>query len=249
MKYENVSVTDFCWFFCDKIKNVKDGFDFMFEDNSKITELEMFDFIKIKTKNFEQHTFKYFMIELKSFAVKMLYEIEERGSKPAMSFELFEQISKYPKQDLELNGVYFECLDYDKNASLRIILKENFYPGKVIKNLQKLFQFSDIAESEYKRVTESNSIETENMSEAKTKLNRRQKIALLESVGVMKFLESNVFAGNQTQTAKFLSLIIDYDQQNIRNDIIKVPEFLLNQTKITDVINPILNELGLKSKE
>ena len=66
---------------------------------------------------------------------------------------------------------------------------------------------------------------------------------------ILKYLESNVFAGVQTKMADFLSLIIDSDQQNIRKDINSAPELLLKDPKITKVINLILTDLGLTSKE
>jgi hypothetical protein len=174
---------------------------------------------------------------------KILIELNERMI-TTLNHEDYEskQLTKIIKDN------YF-FLDIDKIFD--VLERGKVIPSAIVNQEFKYGQIHDlhsIIKKELKRITESTT-DTESLNGNKTKLNRRQKIALLESVGVMKFLESNVFAGNQTQMANFLSIIINFDQQNIRKDISNAPELLLNDTKITNVIEPILYELGLKSKE
>lgn len=216
-----------------------------------LSKVELFNYIRITTNNFELRSLKLFIEDLDFLSRTLRINVtkSEKGG-PLLpvysSFDLDELLADYLLK-IEINGDDNPDLlelynSNDLKSKLDFIDKEfNCYPDDIQLNLYY------IAHTEYKRITEST--DHESLNSNKIKLNRRQKIALLESVGVLKFLEINVFSGNQTQMAKFLCLIIDYDQQNIRKDITKDTETLLYDTKIVDIINPILYDLGLKNKE
>jgi len=251
MKYHNISVADLCNFLIDNGRPIE-----IIGKYNEFTKHEMYEFLKEKTDNFDFENFKYLISDIRNYANFIPFCVYEKNPEP----NKINEDTGYPEdifwtENIEftysLNNYFplmFE-LEFPENLSLkkRIIVLKNKIPEANFHSTYKLIEFSDIAESEYKRVTESTP-EPEILNELKIKLNRRQKIALLESTGVMKYLESNVFSGNQSQMAKYLSLIIDNSIQNIRKEINKAPEFLLNDPEINKVINPILVDLGLKDK-
>lgn len=219
--------------------------------NISLARIDIYNYIKKYTGNFDENLLIIFNQDLDELAmnIKMFYN------------EDFEHlIGSYTETNMdELLGSYLYSLEIKGEDITEINLlykstnlhaKLEFLEAKynLIVNDNQLNLYS-IAKTELKKVSESKLFEDERLNDVKATLNRRQKIALLESVGVMKYLENNVFAGIQTKMANFLSLIIDFDQQNIRADINKAPELLLKDPKITKVINPILTDLGLRSKE
>lgn len=188
------------------------------------SEVELYEYLNYKTKEFDKQAYCYFKNDIRSYANHI----------KVFSFEDFDKIFSMPEIDIEIPL-------HENIIKLKKLYPLGYYPNSSI-----LIKFSIMAESF--EINDSFQNESESLNEAKTILTRRQKIALLEKVGVMKFLE-NVFAGNQTQMSKFLSLIIDNDQQNIRKDINKDTESLLSDPKISNIINPILQDLGLIVKE
>lgn len=240
MKYDNIGVTNFCNFLTGA-----GGIDCLGYDLSTVSKVDLYRYVEAKTDNFNPIIFKIFIEELRDCAndLKFLMPNTHEG---VMTHDLFYTIDSlgpfFPEIEPPLTFATIKTLRERVDEIIKLLPAVQFK-----KKVKKLLLLSDIAEKEYQRTIEIT--DPDNLKVNKSKLNRRQKIALLESVGVMKYLESTVFSGNQTQMANFLSIIIDFDQQNIRRDINNAPELLLNDTKITKVINPILLDLGLKSKE
>jgi hypothetical protein len=260
MNYKDISVSELCFYLIDR------GDPLKFHGWIPYTEfrkLEMIEFIKVKTDNFDLDKFKYFMLDLRGFDMPFINEKNEVSSQmESMGWDNTEE---------DPNTSLLERID----MTAETLLHEVWHHKCIIKPLnltKQLIQFSNIAETEYKRVTESMGFvlccrnteycenaeykrittatpnESEYLTNRQTNLNRRQKIALLECLGVMKYLDQK-FSSNQTQTAKFLSMIIECSEQNIRTDINKDTTQLLIDPRIRTVIDPILTDLGLKSKE
>jgi len=154
--------------------------------------------------------------------------------------EMINAVKKYP-DELRL---YTQFRGKERLKKI-ILLEKDSYIKKIL-NLY-LIEICIMIDPDFQGTTELQEI-SDNLEVNKSKLTRRQKIALLESVGVMKYLE-DVFSGNQTATASFLNRVINEDLQNIRKDINKAPESLLKDPKIIKVIDPILMGLGLKNKD
>jgi len=247
MKYERVvrlerfGIIDFCNFLTGA--NELNTFNFYWPEISKV---DLYNYVKIKTENFQPALLKFFIEELRESVndLEFLMPNSPRELQYGRIYYTIERPSPFfPEIELKMSFAV------DKTLRERVEFLSNAIPNLVFRlGVKKLFQLSDIAEQEYQRVSELGEIE-ENLNVNKTKLNRRQKVALLESTGVLKYLETNVFAGNQTKIAEYLSLLLELNQQNIRKEISGATELLLSDPKITKVINPILSDLGLMCKE
>ena len=214
-------------------------------DFSSVSKVDLYKYVEAKTDNFNPIISKIFIEELRDCAYDLKF------------------LMPYTPDGYDYNGLlytidslgpFFPEIDppliFSNNKTLKdrvVEIIEVVPAAKFKRNLRKLFLLSEIAETEYQRTTTEITYPV-NLQVNKSKLTRRQKIALLESVGVMKYLDG-VFSGNQTATASFLNRVINEDLQNIREDINKAPESLLKDPKIIKVIDPILMGLGLKNKD
>jgi hypothetical protein len=240
MKYDNLGIVDFC--------NLLTGTDVwmvLSYDWTNISKVDLYNYVKNKTENFQPVLLKIFVEELRESASEIYFLMPNtpEGKMRDGSYFTIEKAAPLFRKFIPL-----QSFPADKSLRERIEDMLSAMPTLIFKKgVKKLFQLSDIAEMEYQRVSEPAEIEEFNVN--KTKLNRRQKVALLESTGVLKYLETNVFAGNQTKIAEYLSLLLELNQQNIRKEISGATELLLSDPKITKVINPILSDLGLMCKE
>jgi len=252
MMYQNIGVTNFCNFLTGV-----GGMEYMNYDFSSVSKVDLYKYVEAKTDNFNPIISKIFIEELRDCAYDLKF------------------LMPYTPDGYDYNGLlytidslgpFFPEIDppliFSNNKTLKdrvVEIIEVVPAAKFKRNLRKLFLLSEIAETEYQRtiagIAENGYQRTTteitypvNLQVNKSKLTRRQKIALLESVGVMKYLDG-VFSGNQTATASFLNRVINEDLQNIREDINKAPESLLKDPKIIKVIDPILMGLGLKNKD
>lgn len=240
MKYDNLGIVDFCNFLTGTEINLGHTYDW-----SAVSKIELYNYVKSKTENFQPVLLKIFVEELRDSTNEINFLITNAPK------EFTSEIGYFTFDKIAPDFIDYESSIFrNANESLRERVEDllNIVPYLGFKKgVKKLFQLSDIAEMEYQRLSEPVEIEDSNINE--TKLSRRQKVALLESTGVLKYLETNVFAGNQTRIAKYLSLLLDLNQQNIRKEISGATETLLSDPKITKVINPILSDLGLMCKE
>lgn len=240
MKYDNLGIVDFCNLLTGTEINLGHTYDW-----SAISKIELYNYVKSKTENFQPILLKIFVEELRDSVNEINFLILNAHKVLISKIEYF-TLDKFVPDLIDDESLFSRNANESLRERVEYLL--NVVPSLGFKKgVKKLFQLSDIAEMEYQRLSEPVEIEDSNINE--TKLSRRQKVALLESTGVLRYLETNVFAGNQTRTAKYLSLLLDLNQQNIRKEISGATETLLNDPKITKVINPILSDLGLMCKE
>lgn len=216
-------------------------------NTGEVKKIDMLNYLKIISDNFDPYNFDYIIQSMNSIVNSLRFDVEGQPYSIGSYYFLknLEIKNNNDKTHYIINNKFNNEWEWEKKV---VYITRAEPKSNIISKNRGVFDFFKLIEKEFENQVQKFT-ETENLNKFKTKLSRRQKIALLESVGVMKFLEKNVFAGNQTQLANFLSMIIDYDQQNIRKDINSDTGILLNDSKIANYINPILTDLGLKSKE
>jgi len=147
MKYENISVSELCFYLIGKGDILKFS---VLDDWMDFSESDMYAFIEEKTSNFDIYKFKYFMQGLRKFAVpfNITYENGEIEEHPELMF-VYNLVIKNKNESLNerINAVQIKYSSVYKGGSVHPICTT------------LLEDFSEMAEAEYKRITESTSAE------------------------------------------------------------------------------------------
>lgn len=143
MKYENISVSELCFYLIGKGDILKFS---VLDDWMDFSESDMYAFIEEKTSNFDIYKFKYFMQGLRKFAVpfNITYENGEIEEHPELMF-VYNLVIKNKNESLNerINAVQIKYSSVYKGCSVHPICTT------------LLEDFSEMAEAEYKRVMES----------------------------------------------------------------------------------------------
>jgi len=147
MKYENISVSELCFYLIGKGDILKFS---VLDDWMDFSESDMYAFIEEKTSNFDIYKFKYFMQGLRKFAVQfnITYENGEIVEHPELMF-VYNLVIKNKNESLNerINAAQIKYSSVYKGCSVHPICTT------------LLEDFSEMAEAEYKRITESTSAE------------------------------------------------------------------------------------------
>jgi len=223
MNYKDVSVIDLCWFLIGRGEPLK---FFGWNDWKEFSKSEMYDFIKEKTDNFDIVKFKYFMQDLREFDMPFLITREDGKKEESTSVMSFYNLAKHEHEN--------------ESITERIIGAQLEWEGSETLHLTNLLvDFSEIAETEYKRVKWENSTLNKSLeqwqaksfnnfpvitpapadpilSELKRPNNTHgQQFALLEITGIIDFLKSK-YNLPDTKMSELIANIMNKDIQNTR---------------------------------
>lgn len=160
-KYKDISVNDFCDHLCG-------GGDSLKFWGISINKTEMFEFIQEKTDNFNRVKLQYFILDIRDYIWSLPIGFYLKNKKLRLPFQFNYSfgnnltISFKTYCEIEgLNVVFqeYETLIQRLDTILRLDFKLSGLPDHSIsylpKNFDRLIQFAEIAEKEYKRVCET----------------------------------------------------------------------------------------------
>ena len=163
MNFSNYPVKQFC----DEVYAIK-GNPF---STSEISSLDMYQYIREKTNNFDFDSLSYFISDIRSYYVRIKFKVKNSDPKPEIEID---QDTGYPTSESQelINNyeTFLECplnlfatelffdlhLDYTDDQTLREkvdIFKKALPEASFIHDISNLLKFSDIAEKEYERVS------------------------------------------------------------------------------------------------
>ena len=163
MNFSDYSVKQFC----DEVYAIK-GNPF---STSEISSLDMYQYIREKTNNFDFDSLSYFISDIRSYYDRIKFKVKNSDPKPEIeidqdtgyptseSQELIDNYETFLNRHLSLFLIHLEFnldLDYTENQTLREkvdIFKKALPEASFIHDISNLLKFSDIAEKEYERVS------------------------------------------------------------------------------------------------
>jgi len=262
MKYDSLSIYDFC----NILQNADGNYSkYGIDDNTVITSSEMYDYIKNNTDNFNASTFLYKISDIRKFAYIIRFSDLNFSNEPysqtiehlnEIHFNLYDHNEGWIDYSLEIlneHNSYFEnftTLIFEEQQSLRERIEIIYSEMPNLKfriGIYRLLQFSDVAEREYKRITELAG-ESDPIFKGKRPNNtHNQQFALLEELGIIKFLKNEFSNLPDTKLSELIANIINRDIQNSRTMLsftnTKYSES--KQPKNKDVIDSILIKTGI----
>ncbi len=256
--FKDYNITDFCYFLIglgDEELNYE-----------SISKLEMYDFLQGITNNFELIRFNYCIEDLReSASVIEFYENIENPEPMVINMDTgYPDDNDYQaiitKRYTISNLIDKPIFNKKENLQERIkriengIEKENHtFLLSTSAPLIKLFEFSDIAENEYKRVCETATPEPEpTLIGIKRPANtHNQQFALLESLGVIDYLKKEYPTLPGIKMSELIANIINKDVQNTRTmlSMSGTKNQESNLPKNQKVINDILIKSGIIQKD
>lgn len=163
MKYSEYPVKQFC----DEVYAAdKNPFSF-----SEISSLDMYQYIREKTNNFDFDSLSYLISDIRNYYENIIFRFRNPKPKPEIkidqytgyptseSQELIDNYETFLNRHLSLFLIHLEFnldLDYTENQTLREkvdIFKKALPEASFIHDISNLLKFSDIAEKEYARVS------------------------------------------------------------------------------------------------
>lgn len=249
MKYEHTSVNDLCDYLIGNCSII--GYS---KNYGNFTKFEMFDFIKEKTSNFDNSLFKYLIQDIREYIWKIPINIFEHcypyksdykkelahSCEPLERYLFLKNINFNIAKNLTLKQSIDKLIDIDLVADVH-------YPL-----LHKLIEFSDIAELEYKRVTELIPEETEPILKGIKRPNNTHNVqfALLERLGIIEYLK-NEYNLPDTKMSELIANILNKDIQNTRTmlSFTGTKNQESNLPKNQDIVNDVLIKTGAIQKD
>lgn len=138
---------------------------------SEISALEMYQYIKEKTNNFDFDSLSYLISDIRNYYENIIFSFRNPEPKPEIkidqdtgyptleSQELIDNYETFLKRPLSLFLIHLEFnldFDYTDDQTLREkvdIFKKALPEASFIHDISNLLKFSDIAEKEYERVS------------------------------------------------------------------------------------------------
>lgn len=253
-KFAQETVNNFCDMICS-------------EDSLHITDSEFFQIIKEKTNDFNINIFKYLINDIRNYAVDftfILYYIEpvqiyDNDGNPILGkYQKLQEVSIrnfFPGWNLVVDNLDDVLnMEFEENETLeqRIRKIKSTIPSAIyIKNTEPLFRFSGIAESEYKRVTESTTEPEPTLKGIKRPNNTHgQQFALLESLGIIDYLKRE-YNLPDTKMSELIANILNKDIQNTRTmlSLTGTKNQESNLPKNKDVVTDILTKTEVIKKD
>lgn len=163
MKYSEYPVKQFC----DEVYAADEN-PFSF---SEISSLDMYQYIREKTNNFDFDSLSYLISDIRNYYENIIFRFRNPKPKPEIkidqytgyptseSQELIDNYETFLNRHLSLFLIHLEFnldLDYTENQTLREkvdIFKKALPEASFIHDISNLLKFSDIAEKEYARVS------------------------------------------------------------------------------------------------
>ncbi len=184
MNYENIGIANFCNFLTGA-----GGIDSIGYDLSTVSKIDMYNYIKIKTENFNSILLEIFISELRDCAYDLKF-LRPNTTEGVFYYDLYYTI--------ETMGVFFPKIKppliftKDKTLRERVDIIIELLPDAVFKHsTKKLLQLSDMAEFEYQKLFESTN--TGSFITNDINARREQKTTIQERIEVLNYNEIGLY--------------------------------------------------------
>jgi hypothetical protein len=190
MKFSQYSIIQFC-------ESVYDLYELPF-GSDKISSVEMYQFIKEKSNDFDLKCFEYLILDIRNFQNSIQFQV--KNPEPMPEFEIdpdtgypcsaneelrynYQHYLKYDLASVVLDIAFDIDLRFTDNQTLRErveLFRKSLPQASIIHDITNLLRFSDIAEKEYARIIESSKITPNNIIQLKLEENHTTNSALQE---------------------------------------------------------------------